>query len=336
MGDGYPSDWDSRRKAVYRRDDYQCRNCGRQGGPHGDAELHAHHIVPKSKGGSDELSNLATLCGECHNEAHLHDINDRKNEEDDGLSDHVEELAAELGVSRPEIRKDLENLTSYSVPIPEAKKSVRRKHTPKHKCETEESSNINSGNRSSESEQNESSRKHTGMPHTWPGPEWNSSKALDSNSTSTKTNSSNKGSTQGEKWNFRWEDTKQSSRSSNSGSKTSSSTKIGSSQNTPSETDLDMEMIEAELDRHPNLGVAPWHFKDDLPLKTEGKHQPSSEEISGATISKQSDSNAEPDQESSEEREHNSLLKGIVKVVVGLALLSGALRFITFLFQLAM
>lgn len=72
--DRYPSDWDSRRKKVYRRDDYKCQNCGDEGGPNGDIELHAHHIVPKSEGGSDNLSNLATLCYECHNAVHDHHI----------------------------------------------------------------------------------------------------------------------------------------------------------------------------------------------------------------------------------------------------------------------
>jgi len=70
MSEGYPSDWGSRRKEVYQRDDYTCQNCGAQGGPRGTAELHAHHIVPKSKGGTHSTSNLKTLCKECHNAIH--------------------------------------------------------------------------------------------------------------------------------------------------------------------------------------------------------------------------------------------------------------------------
>ncbi|WP_350356156.1 HNH endonuclease [Halorarius halobius] len=70
MGDGYPSDWDERRKTVYQRDNYQCQNCGRRGGPHGNAELHAHHIVPKSKGGTHRLTNLKTMCSHCHSAIH--------------------------------------------------------------------------------------------------------------------------------------------------------------------------------------------------------------------------------------------------------------------------
>lgn len=69
---GYPEDWDSRRRRVYRRDSYQCQKCNVKGGPRGDVELHAHHITPKSQGGSHELSNLETLCKSCHASAHPH------------------------------------------------------------------------------------------------------------------------------------------------------------------------------------------------------------------------------------------------------------------------
>ena len=73
MSSSYPSDWDSRRRRVYRRDDYTCANCGVRGGGGHDAEsveLHAHHIVPISKGGSHATSNLKTLCVDCHNAIH--------------------------------------------------------------------------------------------------------------------------------------------------------------------------------------------------------------------------------------------------------------------------
>lgn len=70
MSQEYPSDWDTRRKKVYRRDDYTCQNCGAQGGPKGNAELHAHHIVPKSKGGTHQLGNLKTMCSRCHKAIH--------------------------------------------------------------------------------------------------------------------------------------------------------------------------------------------------------------------------------------------------------------------------
>jgi len=41
---------------------------------------------------------------------------------------HAEELASALGVDKAEVKADLENLLSYSVPIDEAKQSIRREH----------------------------------------------------------------------------------------------------------------------------------------------------------------------------------------------------------------
>ena len=66
MSGSYPSNWDSLRKKVYKRDNYECQNCGRRGGPHGDSELQAHHIVPKRNGGLHRMGNLKTLCKGCH------------------------------------------------------------------------------------------------------------------------------------------------------------------------------------------------------------------------------------------------------------------------------
>jgi replication factor A1 len=44
------------------------------------------------------------------------------------LDDHAEDLASDLGVDKEEVTADLENLVSYSVPIDEAKQSLRRKY----------------------------------------------------------------------------------------------------------------------------------------------------------------------------------------------------------------
>ena len=66
---GYPDDWDRIRKRVYERDNYTCQGCGET-----DTELHAHHIVPKSDGGSDRMDNLLTLCKPCHERIHGYQI----------------------------------------------------------------------------------------------------------------------------------------------------------------------------------------------------------------------------------------------------------------------
>jgi replication factor A1 len=44
------------------------------------------------------------------------------------LDDHAEELASDLGVDKQEVSADLEKLLDYSVPIEEAKSSLRRKY----------------------------------------------------------------------------------------------------------------------------------------------------------------------------------------------------------------
>jgi len=65
-----PTNWDSIRQQVYKRDDYTCQNCGTRGGRGGSSELHAHHGVPLSKGGSNQIENLTTYCKDCHRAIH--------------------------------------------------------------------------------------------------------------------------------------------------------------------------------------------------------------------------------------------------------------------------
>ncbi len=42
-----------------------CNSCKTE-----EVELHKHHIVPRSRGGSDEVNNLVDLCVDCHGKAH--------------------------------------------------------------------------------------------------------------------------------------------------------------------------------------------------------------------------------------------------------------------------
>ncbi|ESS08035.1 MAG: replication factor A [uncultured archaeon A07HN63] len=50
---------------------------------------------------------------------------------------HAEELASTLGVDKQEAKEDLESLLQYSVPLEEAKQSVRRKHSDGDGSETD-------------------------------------------------------------------------------------------------------------------------------------------------------------------------------------------------------
>jgi len=51
------------RVQVLIRDKYKCRMCGRS---KDEVTLHVDHIIPASKGGTDEMSNLAALCSDCN------------------------------------------------------------------------------------------------------------------------------------------------------------------------------------------------------------------------------------------------------------------------------
>lgn len=52
---------------VLNRDNYTCQYCK---GKHKDSKLEVHHIVFRSKHGSDEESNLITFCHTCHKALH--------------------------------------------------------------------------------------------------------------------------------------------------------------------------------------------------------------------------------------------------------------------------
>ena len=52
------------RRQCFERDKYRCRSCNNSNG------LHPHHIVYRSAGGKDELSNLVTVCWVCHRAIH--------------------------------------------------------------------------------------------------------------------------------------------------------------------------------------------------------------------------------------------------------------------------
>ena len=64
----YPTNWDEIRAEVLERDLQRCTSCG-------DEEmLHIHHITPLSSGGTNDIENLITLCGNCHQLEHPHII----------------------------------------------------------------------------------------------------------------------------------------------------------------------------------------------------------------------------------------------------------------------
>lgn len=61
------------RTKVYERDGHACVYCGRGEGEHApteaasDGELSVDHVIPVTRGGSNEISNLVTACVPCNN-----------------------------------------------------------------------------------------------------------------------------------------------------------------------------------------------------------------------------------------------------------------------------
>ena len=56
--------WQNARAAARKRDGERCRQCG------STDKLEVHHITPLADGGAEfDLSNLTTLCRECHADA---------------------------------------------------------------------------------------------------------------------------------------------------------------------------------------------------------------------------------------------------------------------------
>lgn len=51
------------REYVFRRDNYRCRACGCS---HNETALQVDHIIPLARGGSNDMSNLQTLCQSCN------------------------------------------------------------------------------------------------------------------------------------------------------------------------------------------------------------------------------------------------------------------------------
>ncbi|WP_234834019.1 HNH endonuclease [Sinorhizobium meliloti] len=60
---GLVGNWEGTRRLVLERDGYRCVSCSTKLSSR-DADV--HHLLPRSMGGSDELSNLVTLCDGCH------------------------------------------------------------------------------------------------------------------------------------------------------------------------------------------------------------------------------------------------------------------------------
>jgi len=57
--------WKEIAKKVYKRDNWECQQCGKHGGI-----LNAHHVIPWVISKDNSLDNLITLCVPCHSKIH--------------------------------------------------------------------------------------------------------------------------------------------------------------------------------------------------------------------------------------------------------------------------
>lgn len=87
------------RKAVYRRDGFQCACCG------DNRRLQIHHITKRSQGGGDEQMNLVTLCSVCHALAHginLAGVDLTPNDVKQTVVEYMADYYADLGLRWPD------------------------------------------------------------------------------------------------------------------------------------------------------------------------------------------------------------------------------------------
>ena len=124
------------RLAVYERDDFTCQYCGL----HGDeGELQIDHIIPVSRGGTNDINNLVTSCATCNKKkgaklSHVHPNTIRRWElsERTPNSAKLNDLSQALGVSvvelmseedTPAIVNDTETLPIKKVPTSSSRSS---------------------------------------------------------------------------------------------------------------------------------------------------------------------------------------------------------------------
>lgn len=72
---GYGWQWQKIRKQALERDSYLCQDCKAKDILTPAAQV--DHIIPKAKGGSNDLDNLRSLCRPCHDQKSARDLGHR-------------------------------------------------------------------------------------------------------------------------------------------------------------------------------------------------------------------------------------------------------------------
>jgi len=66
-----PENWHEIKLNVVFRDRFTCQMCGKK---FKFEELDAHHLKPRSEGGTNNIKNLITLCEDCHDVVEVNGI----------------------------------------------------------------------------------------------------------------------------------------------------------------------------------------------------------------------------------------------------------------------
>lgn len=102
------------RFAVLQRDGFRCRYCGHHPP---DVQLQVDHIVPRSRGGSDDPENLPTACSDCNQGKSARLLPGAEREHDERL-DIAEALTVRL--AELEERSSAFLVALGEMPVPEA------------------------------------------------------------------------------------------------------------------------------------------------------------------------------------------------------------------------
>jgi hypothetical protein len=101
---GQQKDFYNVKAFVLSRDSYTCQKCKNKKG-----KLHVHHIIFRSKGGTDSPENLITLCEDCHTKLHKGEF------EIKGIKSKTKH-ATEIGIIKSQLKKvfgDFEETFGY-------------------------------------------------------------------------------------------------------------------------------------------------------------------------------------------------------------------------------
>jgi len=93
--DGDQKDFYNTKEFVLYRDNHTCQICGSK-----NKKLQVHHIIPRSKGGTNEPKNLTTLCVVCHDKVHNGEIDNLK------VRKSITKAASQTNIISSQIKKN--------------------------------------------------------------------------------------------------------------------------------------------------------------------------------------------------------------------------------------